>query len=202
MKVSTNLQRYIIAAFLAGVFVLTGCDNEEPEPVNEPEVITDVKLIFTNDANANDVVEARAQDPDGEGVEELRILDDITLKVNTTYTLTYEILNSLVSPAEDIGEEILDEDDEHQIFFQFTEGAFTNPTGNGNIDRASDPINYNDSDDNNRPVGLSTTWTTSATAIDGTFTAKLQHQPDVKTDTSGATDGDTDFDLTFTLKVQ
>jgi len=201
MKVFSFLQNYGLWTLLIVAALVTGCrDDEEPDVVNEPEVITDVTLVFT--AADGTVVRASAQDPDGEGVEELEILDEITLKTGTTYTLTYEIFNNLDTPGEDIGEEIEEEDDEHQIFFSFTEGAFANPTGNGNIDNASDPINYNDADDNNRPVGLNTTWETGSSAVTGTFTAKLQHQPDVKTDDSGANDGDTDFELEFVLNIQ
>jgi hypothetical protein len=150
------------------------------------------------------VVSASAQDPDGTGIQELQILDAITLAPDTEYILTYEILNAL-NPAEveDIGGEILEEDNEHQFFFSFTEDAFANPTGNGNIDTAADPINYNDQDENGNPVGLSSTWTTSSTASSGaSFTVRLQHQPDVKTATSGSNDGDTDFALTFVLNIQ
>ena len=201
MKAFSYLQNYGLWTLLIVAALVTGCrDDEEPDVVNEPEVITDVTLVFT--AADGTVVRAAAQDPDGEGVEELEILDEITLKTGTVYTLTYEIFNNLDTPGENIGDEILEEDDEHQIFFSFTEGAFSDPSGNGNIDNAADPINYNDTDDNNRPVGLNTTWTTGETAVTGTFTAKLQHQPDVKTDDSGANDGDTDFDLTFVLNIE
>ncbi|MEM9888194.1 MAG: GTP cyclohydrolase [Bacteroidota bacterium] len=203
MELLSYLRRYSLFALLAvGVFVTSCDDDDEPEPENLPEVITDVTLIFTNNADASDIVTASAVDPDGEGVQELQILGGIVLDVDKTYTLTYAIFNNLETPGEDIGEEILEEDDEHQLFFSFSEGAFVSPTGNGNIDNASDPINYNDADDDGNPVGLSTTWTTSSSAVTGTFTARLQHQPDVKTATSGATDGDTDFDLTFTLEIK
>jgi len=204
MKLFNNLKKYSLLAFLATSILMTGCnDDEEPEVVNELEVITDVKLIFTNIADATDVVEASAQDPDGEGVQELQILDGITLGTDKTYTLTYEIFNNLETPGEDIGDEIQEEDDEHQLFFSFSDGAFANPTGNGNIDNASDPLNYNDADGNGNPLGLNTTWTTSSSTLSGgTFTARLQHQPDVKTATSGATDGDTDFELQFVLNIQ
>jgi len=204
MKLFNNFKKYSLLAFLATSILMTGCnDDEEPEVVNELEVITDVKLIFTNIADATDVVEASAQDPDGEGVQELQILDGITLGTDKTYTLTYEIFNNLETPGEDIGDEIQEEDDEHQLFFSFSDGAFANPTGNGNIDNASDPLNYNDADGNGNPLGLNTTWTTSSSTLSGgTFTARLQHQPDVKTATSGATDGDTDFELQFVLNKQ
>jgi hypothetical protein len=211
MKTFNKLKNYGSIAILAAV-IMTGCSKEEdlvtpavtpPEVENELEVITDVKLIFTNVSDMNDIVEARAQDPDGVGVQELVILDNISLDTNKTYTLTYEIFNNLESPGENIGDEISEEDDEHQFFYSFSNNAFTNPTGNGNIDNGSDPLNYNDMDGNGNAIGLSTTWTTSSSQLSGgSFTARLQHQPGVKTSTSGATDGDTDFELQFVLTIQ
>ena len=207
MKKVNYFKKYSLYGFLMAGVLFTGCDKDDdevvPEEENEEEVITDVKLIFTNTSDNTDIVTARAKDPDGEGVKELEVLDDINLDTSETYILTFEIMNNLETPGEDIGAEIAEEDDEHQIFFSFSDNAFANPIGNGNIDQASDPVSYNDVDENNNPVGLSTTWTTSSSTLsDGMFTVRLQHQPDVKTATSGANDGDTDFELEFTLNIQ
>jgi hypothetical protein len=207
MKTINPFKNLQLLAILFSVITMIGCSNEDdiaPEEENEVEVFTDVTLIFTNTADNSDVVRASAQDPDGTGIQELQILDAITLAADTEYTLTYEILNALdPTDVEDIGNEILEEDNEHQFFFSFTENVFANPTGNGNIDAPADPINYNDADENGNPVGLSSTWTTSSTASSGaSFTVRLQHQPDVKTATSGSNDGDTDFALTFALNIQ
>jgi hypothetical protein len=207
MKTMNPFKNLQLLAILFSVITIIGCSNNDddaPEEENEVEVFTDVTLIFTNTADISDVIRASAQDPDGTGIQELQILNAITLAADTEYTLTYEILNAL-DPAdvENIGDEIFEEDNEHQFFYSFTEGAFTNPTGNGNIDTAADPINYNDQDENANPVGLSTTWITASTASSGkSFTVRLQHQPDVKTATSGSNDGDTDFALTFALNIQ
>ena len=215
MKTINNIKKYGSVAIFAAV-IMTGCSKDDdpvtpvvtpavtaPAEENELEVITDVKLIFTNVSDMNDIVEARAQDPDGVGVQELVILDNISLDTNKTYTLTYEIFNNLESPGENIGDEISDEDDEHQFFYSFSNNAFTNPPGNGNIDNGSDPLDYNDMDGNGNAIGLSTTWMTSSSQLSGgTFTARLQHQPGVKTATSGANDGDTDFELQFVLTIQ
>jgi hypothetical protein len=207
MKTINPFKNLQLLAILFSVITIIGCSKDDdvaPEEENEVEVFTDVILVFTNTADVNDVVTASAQDPDGTGIQELQILDAITLAADTEYTLTYEILNAL-DPAdiEDIGSEILEEDNEHQFFFSFTENVFADPTGNGNIDAAADPINYNDEDENGNPVGLSSTWTTSSTASSGaSFTVRLQHQPDVKTATSGSNDGDTDFALTFALNIE
>ena len=191
---------YLLYAVLT-LFIFTACEEDEaaPEEENEMEVFTDVKLVFTP-AGGGAAVEAAAQDPDGAGVQELQVLGAINLAANTSYTLTMVIENCLESPCELMNEEIEEEDDEHQFFFAFTNDAFTSPAGNGNIDSASDPINYNDSDGNGNPLGLNTSWTTGS-ASTGTFTVQLQHQPDVKTATSGSTDGDTDFALTFNLNI-
>ena len=191
---------YLLYAVLT-LFIFTACEEDEaaPEEENEVEVFTDVKLVFTP-TGGGAAVEAAAQDPDGAGVQELQVLGAINLAANTSYTLTMVIENCLASPGELMNEEIEEEDDEHQFFFAFTNDAFTSPAGNGNIDSASDPINYNDSDSNGNYLGLNTSWTTGS-ASTGTFTVQLQHQPDVKTATSGSTDGDTDFALTFNLNI-
>ena len=192
----------ILLYSLLSLVIFTACEDDDvvPEEEEEMEVITDVTLIFTSDAGA--VVTASAQDPDGEGVQELVVLDEIQLQAGTNYTLTFDIMNNLETPGEDIGDEIAEEDDEHQIFFAWTEGAFSNPTGNGNIDNASDPVNYNDADGNGNPLGLNTSWTAGDPTTAASFTVRLQHQPDVKTSTSGANDGDTDFELQFQLTIQ
>lgn len=208
MKMKVNMlkfvRKYSLYFMVLGVLFLGACgDDDAPEEENELEVFTNVTLIFTNNADASDVVRARAEDPDGAGVQELQVLDDITLTAGATYTLTYEILNALdPTDVEDIGAEIVDEDHEHQFFFSFTNDVFTNPAGDGNFDNASDAINYNDMDENNNPVGLSTTWTAGSATTGASFRARLQHQPNVKTSTSGVNDGDTDFDLTFVLNIQ
>lgn len=204
-----KLKNYGLASIATASIAFTACNKDNSLPIvppaveNELEIITDVKLIFTNANDATDIVEASAQDPDGLGVEEMTILDTINLDTSKTYTLTYEIMNNLETPGENIGTEIAEEDAEHQFFFSFSENAFASPAGNGNIDTASDAVNYNDEDANGNPVGLSTSWTTPSTPITGgTFTVNLAHQPGVKTATSESTDGDTDFNLTFVLNIQ
>jgi hypothetical protein len=173
-------------------------DPRAPSCENEEEVITDVILTFTP-VNGGEPVIARAQDPDGEGVLDLEILDDIVLEADKSYVLTIELLNTIED--EDITKEIEEEADEHMFFFQWTQGVFSDPTGNGNVDNRNDPVNYNDFDDNNLPLGLSTNWTTSVTLTEGEFRVVLKHQPGVKSATSTVEDGETDIDLTWKIRT-
>ena len=193
-----------LMAILLFAFVITGCKEDDdvvPEAENEEEVITDVKLIFTNTSDTTDIVQASAQDPDGVGIEELEILEAINLDTSKTYVLIFEITNSI--EGEDIGAEIEEEAIDHQIFFSFSDNTFANPIGDGNIDNSSDPLVYNDEDSNGNVLGLSTNWTTPSTQLtNGVFTVRLQHQPDIKNGSSAATDGDTDFELQFVLNIQ
>lgn len=179
-----------------GLLGFVSCDNDVPEEEDEEEIITDVTLTFTSSTGT---VTATAQDPDGEGPESIEVSGSIALVANTEYILTLDLENSI--EGESITEEIEEEDEEHMFFFAFTEGLFSDPSGNGNIDSRSDAVNYNDADANGFPVGLSTTWTTGD-ASDGTFQVILKHQPDLKSASSGSTTGSSDVDLTWNVSIQ
>lgn len=179
------------------------CDEEAPGKEDTPELITEVKLTFTPTGGGALVV-VSAIDPDGIGVLDIIADEPISLTANTEYTLSIEFFNGLLDPTEeeyDITEEVLEEADEHMLFFSW-DGGFSNPDGNGNIDNRTDPVNYEDNDANGLPLGLSTTWTTVDVAADElTFRIVLKHQPDLKTASSGATVGETDVDVDFMLNI-
>ncbi len=184
-------------------FVVSCSDDDEPDPGNgneEEEVISRVVLTFTPD-NGEEAVTATWLDADGEGGANPTI-DEIDLEEGVTYTLTMTLANTLGTEDEDITAEIDREADEHMFFFSFTEGIFSDPAGNGNLDNRADPINYNDQDANNLPLGLSTTWTAGEhTETPGEFNVVLKHQPDLKTADSDATVGGTDVDITFPIEI-
>jgi len=190
---------------LTSMLTLSGCDPDDPKKENAPETITQVKLTFApTDGSAAIVV--TANDPDGEGVLDLLADKDIVLNGNTEYILSLEMFNGLADPNSDgydIGKEVEEEGDEHLLLFGWTNGIFDSPQGNGNVDSRNDPVNYLDSDNKNLPLGLETKWKTASTgAISaGTFRIILKHQPGIKSTSSGAGDGETDFDISFTLIV-
>lgn len=196
----TNTLRPLWILILS-IFAFAACSEAEaPEEENETEVFTDIELIFT--AQDGTVVRALAQDPTGGlGVNASFTIQPLTLKANTTYTLTFQMLNRLVNPVEDVQIEIKEEDDEHQVFFEFTNNAFSSPAGSGNIQSRNGAINYLDFDRNGLPLGLRTSWTTAGPRTNATFRVWLAHQPGVKTATSTAQDGDVDWDITFPMTI-
>lgn len=199
---------YGIVAMYALTFFLA-CKDNELKKENVPELITKATLTFTPAAGGAPVV-VTATDPDGEGVKDIAVDGAITLQKNTTYVLGIQLINGLAKPGEDgydLTAEVEEEGVDHQFFFSWTNNVFSDPAGNGNIDNGADAVNYtggaNSKDQNNRPLGLTTTWTASTTTVAaGSFRVLLKHQPDLKTDTSDATVGESDLDITFDITIQ
>ncbi|MEM0939379.1 MAG: hypothetical protein AAF600_07465 [Bacteroidota bacterium] len=191
------------ALFLFLLFgLITSCsdDDDTPSIEEETEVISRVVLTFTP-TQGGDAVTATWFDEDGEGVGDPTI-DKIELEEDIEYMLSVILTNTLVDPDENVTAEIAMEDDEHMFFFAFTENLFSTPTGNGNVDNRDDAIIYNDQDENGFPLGLSTTWTAGAhTESTGEFRVVLKHQPNIKSATSTATDGESDIDITFPIDI-
>jgi hypothetical protein len=188
--------------------VLSGCKNNDPKKEDTPELITKATLTFTPSGGGSPVV-VTATDPDGEGVQSINVDGPINLVANKSYVLTIALINELAqssTPEYNIANEVQSEGIEHMFFFSWTNNVFSDPTGNGNIDNRNDPVNYtggaNSKDANNRPLGLTTTWTSATSAASGSFRVLLKHQPELKSDTSDSNTGETDLDITFTINVQ
>ncbi len=193
---------YIFA--MASSTLLSSCNGDD-DPVKEdtPEMITRVALTFSP-AGGGEAVVVVAIDPDGAGVQDLETDGPILLQANASYTLSIELLNHLVNPSDEgynITDEVAEEGDEHMFFFGWTDGIFSNPPGNGNIDNREDVVLYEDEDDNGLPIGLLTAWETGDVA-DGVFRVVLKHQPGLKTSGSSASAGETDVDVEFEIQVK
>ncbi len=196
-------RRALVIPAVALVSMFSACSDDDPKKENTPELITEVTLTFTP-VGGGSVVEAIATDKDGEGVQKLTVDGPIDLEAGATYTLTIELINGLVDPTEDeydITAEVREEGHEHMFFFGWTNNVFSDPAGNGNIDTRADDVNYTDEDDNELPIGLSTSWTAAESSASGTFRVMLKHQPKKKTATSTSATGESDIDLTFTVNV-
>ncbi len=194
----------LLSVCFASLIFSTSCEEDDPIEEEVPETITTTVLTFTPDGGGSPLT-FEANDPDGDGPEP-KTLDDIVLDANTTYMLSIQLLNELLSSTDEgynITAEVEEEGTEHMFFFGWKEGIFSNPTGDGNIGEGQriNPVNYNDDDDNDYPIGLETTWTTGAAAT-GTFNVILKHQPDIKSDTSDSTDGESDVDHVFNISIK
>jgi len=206
MKKTINL--FIATLVTSSLVFLAGCKVKDPVPENIPELITMATISFTpSGGSSGSTLVVTATDPDNIGAQDIQVDGPINLMKGTTYTLTIQLVDGLYQPTDtfyDVSKQIEGEAEEHQFFFFWNSGLFSNPVGDGNIDNRNDPVNYGSSiDKNGRPVGLTTIWTTASTPSTGSnlFRVLLKHQPDIKSDISTSADGETDLDLTFIINV-
>lgn len=181
--------RKLLFVLLTSTVLFSSCETDDPEIPNEEELITTVNFTLTPSGSGTPVV-LSFQDLDGEGGN-APVLTSGTLMANTTYNGSLEFLNELESPAEDITEEIEEEDAEHQLFFETTGGII---------------VSYADTDGAGLPLGLLTEVTTSSAGA-GTIKVTLRHEPNKSA--MGVADGnianaggETDIEVSFAVDVQ
>ena len=192
---NTNYLNFIKTSkfFIAAIFcitLITSCNNDDdnPDPVNEVELITNVTLTFTNNANSADVVVMKNIAPDGQEGAFTNTVNG-TFTAGQSYSLDLEITNeSDPSDVDDIlNDDIIPEGDEH--FFKYN-----NSLGMGMIRDASDLAGANGT-----RLGVSTTWTSGAAGT-GNLQIILVHQPETAYDSNqfgSTTGGEEDFNITF-----
>ena len=164
-------KQFFIYTILILSLVFTGCsDDDPPAPVNEEEVITTMTITLTPSSGADIVlkhVDMDAEGPDDpivtvDGVE----TNQVTLATGTTYTGSIELLNETEDPAEDITEEVAeDEADEHQFFYVI--GSELDVT-----------TAYTDQDEDGKPIGVEFTLTANSISS-GDLTFILRHEPNL-----------------------
>ena len=178
--------------FIMAIFCLTlitSCNNDDdPEPVNEVELITNVTLTFTNTANSADVVVMKNIAPDG---QEWAFTNSIngTFTAGQSYSLDLNITNeSDPNDVDDVlNDDVIPEGDEH--FFKYN-----NTLGMSMMRDASYLSGANVS-----RLGVSTTWTTGAAGT-GNIQIILVHEPDSADDSNQfgtTTGGEEYFNITF-----
>jgi hypothetical protein len=182
MKTKNIITLSILTAFIA--FGFTACKDDNPKPENPEELITTVKLLFTDSADNSNTAIAVFADPDGPGGNSPVTTDTIKLQPNKTYYASIILLDESKNPVDTISNEVAEEKNDHLF-------VYTTTTTIG--------ITVTDVDDNNLPVGLASKWKTQA-PITGTTTVKLKHQPDIKTGDPAL--GETDVEVGFATWVE
>ena len=189
MKTVKFLSTTIFATAL--IFSCSSDDDSTPEPVLEEEVITTLIVTFVPQGGGN-AIELKSQDLDGDGPDAPIMTISGSFLSNTTYNGEVEFLNELVSPPDNITEEVAEESLEHQVFFNVSAGLGT--------------VNYNDMDADGNPIGVEFTLTTSD-AGSGNLTITLIHEPnksgvDVSSGDITNAGGENDIEATFPIIVQ
>ncbi|KAA2218667.1 type 1 periplasmic binding fold superfamily protein [Maribacter flavus] len=180
----------ILSIFILLILLFTSCssDNDNPEPINEEELITTI-IVTLNPDNGGTVITLESKDLDGDGPNAPVIEVSGNLVAGTSYTGDILLLNESETPPENITEEVEDEDDEHQFFYTIGDG----------LDITTEYVNF---DGDGNPLGTQIRLNTG-TASNGTLTFTLRHEPKKPNDgTLADAGGETDIAQTFNLTVE
>ena len=161
------------------------------EPVNEVEVITTMIVTLVGDEDGSIVI-MQIQDLDGGGPNDPVVTVSGPLSSATSYSGSIEWLNELEDPAEDITMEILDAQDEHQVFFEIGDGL---------------PIQviYADEDSMGNPVGVNFILAPTMAGVtgSGSLTITLVYEPVKPNDgTVDSAGGSIDIQASFPVVVE
>ena len=156
--------------------------DDDPEEVNEQEVINRVSIVLSDGSTSQTVTWNEGSTPPA-----------ITLDVDKTYTASIYFYDaSDPTDVEDITEEVIEEVDEHFILWEIA--------GLSDFLITSAPTDYAGSD--GIPINLITEWGTGG-AESGNIKVTLIHEPANKTGTTRSSiGGETDIELTFPTTVQ
>ncbi|MBQ4801560.1 type 1 periplasmic binding fold superfamily protein [Aquimarina sp. MMG015] len=189
-----NTRKFLSMLAIASVLMYSCSDDDDnPVVVNEEEVITTMTVTLTNGTDVVTLVSRDLDGPDGPNAPVITVSG--SLSANTTYAGEVELLNESETPAENVNEEIEEEADEHQFFF---EAAGTlNATTMYTDTEADYPPNTG-----TNPVGITFDLTTTD-ASTGSFTVTLRHEPTKPNDgTLADAGGDTDIAQSFDLTIE
>ena len=210
----------ITALFISGMLLFVACGSDESGPLGhddhddhdvghddhddhddhhdhgpgEEELITTVVLTLTP-LTGGTPISARFQDLDGEGgnaptVENLIVANSIV------YNGSVELLNETETPAEDITEEVKEESEEHQFFYETTGGI-----SSAVVTYADHESDYGENIGTDHPVGIAFQLEIPQAATNGSLRVILSHYDHDPKDGSTRSD-ETDIDVTFDVIVE
>ncbi len=138
------------------VLLINSCSKDDPDGINEQEFISNVVINVTSPEGTLQSIDWDLSETNTE---------TINLKVNSNYNVGISFENrSDPTEIEDVTLEIIDEADEHQVFFEFADVSI-------DVTSASD-----DTKDGSRGVLLKSVWNASSTGS-GVVRVYLIHQP-------------------------
>ncbi|MCH2081856.1 MAG: type 1 periplasmic binding fold superfamily protein [Saprospiraceae bacterium] len=185
--------RSLMFSLLVGLLFIgfTSC-NDDPEEEPEEELITNMNLIFTP-ISGGDALTFTFEDLDGQDGGNAPIITGATLTASTSYSVFIELFNEAETPTKNIGDEVAEEADEHQFFFQVS--------GSLNLSVA-----YSDTDNQGNPIGIETLMTTGDPSS-GTLNVTLRHEPNKNAENVSAGDisnagGSTDIEADFDVRIE
>ncbi len=178
---------------ITSMLVVFGCKKKDPVLINEAELITTVKVIFT-DTLTNQNYTFQWEDLDGDGANQPSITTD-TLPKNTYLISQIQLWNKQSNPEENLTAEVEEEGTAHQFFYSVSP------------DTLLQYFTYKDTDEDGKPIGLIFSCKSNGTGGEGIFKLVLRHLPDKFATGVSAGDitnanGETDVEIEYPFVIK
>lgn len=178
---------------MISMFVVFGCKKKDPVLINEAELITTVKVIFTDTLTAQNYT-FQWEDLDGDGANPPITVTD-TLPKGRFFTAKIELWDKQINPEENITTEVEEEGPAHQFFYSVSP------------DTLLQYFIYEDSDEDGKPIGLNFSCKSKVTEGEGIFRLVLRHLPDkfasgVSTGDITNANGETDVEIEYPFFIK
>ncbi len=178
---------------VAMLLIITSACQKNPIPINEEELITTLTLSVQENGSST-ITHFSFEDIDGIGGMPATI-DSLLLEKNATYQVSISLFNKSVYPVDTISNEVLEEGDMHQFFYQSIPNTIL-----------KDFTYESPNDINGNPIGLNFSFDTDNTSTIGSLKIILRHQPNKNGlnvnigDITNAV-GETDIEIEFPVRL-
>jgi hypothetical protein len=190
MRLSSSRISSSFSLAALSVLVLGACKGDSvTAPGGESEVISRVTVSLTPATGAAATAYIEDADGSGPGAPSAQV-GTLSVARGATYTGSVRFENRLVTPIENITNEVVAEANEHRVFYTVSGEGLT--------------VTTTDRDPAGRPLGVTFTLAATASAPVGSRTMRvvLCHYGDVaKPATATSCTNDTDIDVSFALTV-
>ena len=174
-----TLNKSRLTLFLLGIILFYSCSKDDPDGVNEQEFISNVILTIESPDGTQQTIDWDLSETNSQS---------INMEIDTNYNVGISFLNtSDPTDVEDVTLEIIDEADEHQVFFSAAGVVME--------------FVYMDFDSNGNPVGTQFVLAPLG-AGSGSVTITLVHEPAKPNDGLDTAGGEIDIQTTFSVTVQ
>jgi len=176
------------AALLVIVVGMQGCKESATTPGQDVDhdVVTTVTLTLTNTATLSTQAYVW-EDIDGVGGSAPNRIDTIIVSADSAYKGSLAFENRKASPPVNVTIDILNERNNHQVFYTIAGAMAT--------------IATTDLDGRNLPLGLKTNWTSLKKSM-GTLSVSLSHYPDSTTKKGTNPSTETDVNVVMPLVIR
>lgn len=156
LNMKNHLKKINILYITLVTILFYSCSKDDPDGINDQEYISNVVFSVTSPDGTLQTIDWDLSETN---------METINLKANTNYSVGLSFENrSDPTDIEDITQEIIEEADEHQVFFEFADVSVNVTSAN------------NDTKVGSRGVLLKSVWSASSTGS-GIVRVYLIHQP-------------------------